>query len=78
MYCTVQAKVDLKTFTKTERLPCLTVTTRSWLLLTLEVCGDWEREGEKMLEGGRRRPRWSTSSKVSVFIKAGMEEPDVI
>ena len=32
-----------------------------------------------MLEGERRRPPpWSTSSRVSVFRKVGMEEPDVI
>ena len=40
--------------------------------------GGWEREGAKMPVGERRRPLWSTRSSLSVFIKAGMEEPDVI
>ena len=32
-----------------------------------------------MLEGERRRPPpWSTSSRLSVFRKVGMEEPEVI
>ena len=88
--CTVQAKVDLKTFTKTGKLPLspphlslrhnltrLTLTYQTWLLLTLAVCGDCWREGEKMLDGGSRI-RWSTSSSLSVFIKAGMEDPDEI
>ena len=31
-----------------------------------------------MLGGERKGPPWSTSSSVSVFIKVGMEVPDVI
>ena len=45
-------------------------------ILTLAMWGD--RDGAKMLGGERKGPPWSTSSSVSVFIKVGMEVPDVI